>query len=284
MYNLDKLRNEKSRGRILRLYSEDTSAFFRLNSVDKKKILNRVESFSNKILEENNCEGYLVPLDYGLNSIVTAKMLVETIGNNNVYGILLNNDDEYVKAVKGFASDNDIELFTSSKFSDVLSSVNSSLSELNVDTEDMENYNLTKEKIRTIVISDISKKKNYLVTGCNSASERLLGVNKRVFYNNLADVELLHNLFKTTVKELSLSLGLSDNVIDKSGSYDDTLKIFDVETWKSLDTVLLGYELNLVNQLISEVSTLSIDKVERIKNRIRKEENEVLPKYPSFTF
>ncbi len=213
----------------------------------------------------------VIALSGGVDSATSCALIVQALGKENVYPVLLpygplNHKGvvdawlviDALKIPQGNVSEIDIKPLIDPLF--VLDSVMDNVRKGN-----------SMARMRMIVLFDQAKKRNALVVGTENKSEHLLGYFTR-FGDEASDIEPLRNLYKTQVYELARSLGIPESILTKKptaglweGQTDEGGFGF---TYKEADAILafLYDEKKSVREIVAQGLRREI--VEKIKARV----------------
>lgn len=278
MYRLSELRSKKDREEILELYKEDTSNFFRLSPEESNKVKGDLKEFCRDYLKKSGLEGYVIGLSGGLDSSITVKILSEAVPPEKICGVIIPSKITDKKDIEdAIKLSNNLGIQIHRVDEEKVEKIIKDLQEVGESVQNIQKKRIKKgnilARVRMITLRDVAKAKDSLVTGTTNLSEKLLG------YTTIAgdgkggvDIEVLYQLLKTTVKNFSYHLGISENIIEKDPAAD----LWEGQTdekelgisWKKIDKILLGRELDADPSLISEVAGVDLDEVERINRRV----------------
>lgn len=200
--------------------------------------------------QSNNAEGIVIGISGGKDSTVVAKLCVEAIGKERVFGVLMPNGEQKdiadSKRVCDLLGIRYIVVNISDIYYDFIRNISSE--EITLNTEDRNVVFLSDEakvnicpRIRMTTLYAIAQTKNYRVAGTGNATERVLGYFTK-WGDGACDFNPLGFLTCTEVIRLGLDLGLPEDLINKAPSDGLTGKTDEEQfgySYKEIDEVLL---------------------------------------------
>ncbi len=237
---------------------------------DWKEIETILERFISDKLEETGAEGIVLGLSGGLDSALTMKLCVNSIGKEKVYALLMpeaaDDNDKDFRDATDYAEELDVnyEVF---EISEIVGSFSSILS---MSKGAVAN---TKARVRMTILYAYSYDKNLIVMGTSNKSELLTGYFTK-FGDGGVDFMPLGDLYKTEIREFAKYLGVPERFIEKTPS----ARLYPNQTdenelgisYEKLDCVLMGIEKDADDKSISEKCSTSIDEVKRIREMVRR--------------
>jgi NAD+ synthase len=215
-------------------------------------------------------DGVVVGLSGGLDSSVVARLCVDALGREKVLGVALpdeNTPEEGREEVADYADALGIELLTRP----IEPVVEAFVHLLGREIERVQRGNVT-ARCRMIVLFHEAKERNRVVMGTGNKSELLCGYFTK-FGDGGADFLPIGDLYKTQVRKLGEHLGIPRDILDKTpsaglweGQTDEEELGVDYET---LDRILLGIELGMRREEISERAEADIALVDRVEAMVR---------------
>ena len=200
--------------------------------------------------QSNGAEGIVIGISGGKDSAVVAKLCVEAIGKERVFGVLMPNgkqkdiaDSQRVCDLLGISY---IVVNISNMYYDFIRNISNK--KITLSTEDHDIVFLSDEtkvnicpRIRMTTLYAIAQTKNYRVAGTGNATERVLGYFTK-WGDGACDFNPLGFLTCTEVIRLGLDLDLPEELINKAPSDGLTGKTDEEQfgySYKEIDEVLL---------------------------------------------
>lgn len=234
--------------------------------MDYSIIVEKIEDFLNKKLDETGAEGFVIGVSGGLDSAVMANLAVDAVGSDKVSGWVMPGDpnnprniDDARKLCKDLGLNyREIDIApTVQKF------------------EDSASFNLRKEtrgnlraRVRMVYEYMDANENNLLVLGTGNKSELMIGYFTK-YGDGAVDLNPLADLYKTEVEELAEHIELDPKFTEKKPS---------AELWENhTDEQEIGISYSKIDKIlksllekdksVKEISNEVIDrkKVEKIK-------------------
>jgi NAD+ synthase len=243
----------------------------------------KIKSFIKDFYDKNNYKGAVIGISGGIDSAVAAKMLIDSLGKDNVFGVLLPERDSASETVKDSKLVCD---FLNIKFvkKDITSILRKSgvyklqpstfliprsiqnkyvkkrWKESSQDTfiDDLKGegdedflkgiaFYRIKHRIRMTQLYFEAEKRNYFVSGTTNKSEYKTGFFVK-YGDDAAEIEPLFHLYKTQIIEIAKYLKIPEKIINKSPSPDLIPGITDEFamgiSYSNLDKIIEAMELN----------------------------------------
>ncbi|QQY80056.1 NAD+ synthase [Keratinibaculum paraultunense] len=263
--------------------------------------MEEIKNFIKTNIEKYMFNGAVIGISGGLDSAVVGKLLVDSIGRDKVYGLILPERDsspETVDDAKLVCDYLGIEYkiinitgilrklgiyslkppaFPFPKSVQSIYSRNIWRKEKNPFIQDLTTqgdekflealaYYRTKPRIRSTVLYFEAEKINYAVIGCINKTEYTIGFYTK-WGDEACDIEPIRHLYKTEVLELAKKLNIPQKIIDKKPSPDIAPGITDEFAlgidYAELDRILMKIERK------EDLSSENEDSVEKIKEMLK---------------
>jgi NAD+ synthase len=162
--------------------------------------------------EKNNFKKAVIGLSGGIDSSVSAKLVADAIGKENVQCLIMPvkglSSEENIQDAVEFCTLNGIDyslMFINDFFKEFgkMDWKQSKISEMN-----------TYSRMRAVILYNYANTHNALVIGTSNKTEILLGYFTK-YGDGAVDIEVIGDLYKTEVKELAKFLGISEKIINK---------------------------------------------------------------------
>ncbi|MDD5416398.1 MAG: NAD(+) synthase, partial [Candidatus Aenigmarchaeota archaeon] len=125
-----------------------------------------------------------------------------------------------------------------------------------------------------------AKQVNGMVLGTSNRSEFMTGYFTK-FGDGAADIEPIINLYKTHVRKVAKELNVPREIIDRkptAGLYEGQTDEGEMGiTYDNLDKILVGFELHLEHNAISEITNTPEKEIERISEMVERNEHKRYP-------
>ncbi len=254
-----------------------------LPKLNHSYVITRIVQFLRWFLDRTGLKGYVVGLSGGVDSSVTATLLVKAVGKDNVIGLIMPDPDvtpsEDVADAKYVAEWLGINYYII-PIDTILNSFRKSIPSFD------ENHYIAvgnlRARIRALILYYHANRFNMAVAGTGDKSEILLGYYTK-YGDGAADILPIGDLYKTQVRELARVLGLPEKIYRKpssprlwKGQYAETEL---GAKYEEIDVVLyLHFEKRLSPLEISRKTGIDLRKVISILRRVYS--NEHKRKYP----
>jgi len=185
-------------------------------AINPKTETKKIVSFLEKTFEKQNLHNAVIGLSGGIDSTVSFYLLKEFLSPKNIYVAHLYYKESIFADMEKVLNKNhipkeNIHLLSIKKIVDTTAKL------LQVETDDKVRKGNIAARTRMIVLFDLAKKYNALVTGTENKSENLLGYFTR-FGDQASDIEPIEHLYKTQVYELAKYLGVPEEIIKQKPS------------------------------------------------------------------
>ncbi|MFQ3308355.1 MAG: NAD+ synthase [Candidatus Nanohaloarchaea archaeon] len=231
--------------------------------MDYEKVADKVHRFLQNKLEETGAEGYVIGVSGGLDSAVGAKMAVDAVGSENVYGWVMPGDpsnSENMKDARQLCDKLDLNY----REVDIEKVVEDFTGTAPISTGGVTEGNI-RARVRMIYEYMDANKNDLLVLGAGNKTEIKTGYFTK-HGDGAVDVRPLADLYKTEVKELAKHIGLGQNFIEKQ----PTAGLWEGQT----DEGELGATYSKIDTIMEHILETDLD-IERISDKIGIEESEV---------
>ena len=217
--------------------------------------------------KKNEFEKAVIGLSGGLDSALSAKLVIDAIGKENLKALIM--------PLKGLSSEKNI--MDAVEFC-TLNGIEYSLIFINNFVDQFEKVGWEQNKIakmntisrvRAVILYNYANSNNALVIGTSNKTEIFLGYFTK-YGDGAVDIEVIGDLFKTEVKELAKFLKISEKIINKIPSAE----LYHGQT----DEEELGASYEDIDKILKKiVNNEDIDKndklVEKIIKRIESNEH-----------
>ncbi len=191
--------------------------------------------------QKNNVKKAVIGLSGGIDSSLSAKLVADAIGKENVHGILL--------PVKGLSSDENIK-----DAADLcrLIGISHSIIYINDFTKEFDNLEWQSKiakmnaasRIRAVILYHYANTHNALVIGTSNKTEIMLGYFTK-YGDGAVDIEVIGSLFKTDELELARFLKIPEKIINKT----PTAELYHGQT----DEIELGASYEEIDSILSKI-------------------------------
>lgn len=251
--------------------------------MDYSEILDELHRFLNKKLEETGAEGYVIGVSGGLDSAVAAKLAVDAVGPENVYGWVMPGDPSDPKNMDDARELCD-DLGLNYREISIESTVDDFTESSPIDIGKSAEGNL---RARTRMIYEYmdANENNLLVLGAGNKTEIMIGYFTK-YGDGAVDIRPIADLYKTEVKELAAYINLDRKFIQKqptAGLWEGQTDESELgATYSTIDKIMKNIlEKDLSVEEIVEKTGVDMSKVERFKNMYEKSEHKrTEPSYP----
>ena len=224
--------------------------------------------------KKNNFKNAVIGLSGGLDSMLSAKLVIDSIGKENLKALIM--------PLKGLSSEENIqdaiEFCTLNGIDYSLIFVNDFVKEfekLDWEQNKVAEMNTT-SRIRAIILYNYANSNNALVIGTSNKTEISLGYFTK-YGDGAVDIEVIGDLFKTEAKKLAEFLKIPEKIINKV----PTAELYTGQTdekelgvgYDNLDTILKLYieEKLSIEKIISKGFDKKI--VENVIERVKLNEH-----------
>jgi len=238
-----------------------------------QKVYDKLVEVVKDYFSKNKINKAVIGLSGGIDSSVSAKLVADAIGKENVYGLIM--------PLKGLSSEENIK--DAVEFC-TLNGIKYSLIYINEFVEEFEKLEWkqnkiakmnTASRIRAVLLYNYANTHDALVIGTSNKTEILLGYFTK-YGDGAVDIEVIGDLFKTEEKELARFLKIPDKIINKV----PTAELYHGQTdeeelgvpYEELDKIL---KLYVKGKSVDEIISNGFDKnvVESVVERINANEH-----------
>ncbi len=222
---------------------------------------------------KNNFKKAVIGLSGGIDSAVSAKLVADAIGKENVYGLIM--------PLRGLSSEENIQ--DAVEFC-TLNGIDYSLIFINKFVGEFEKLEWkqnktakmnTASRVRAVILYNYANTHNALVIGTSNKTEILLGYFTK-YGDGAVDIEVIGELFKTDERELARFLGIPEKIINKT----PTAELYHGQTdegelgvsYEELDKIL---KLHVDGKNVKEIIDRGFDRkiVENVIGRVKANEH-----------
>lgn len=215
-----------------------------------KEKYNQIIQFLRTYFEKTNGKGAVIGISGGKDSTVVAKLLVDSIGKENILGVLMPNgkqaDIEDSYTVCDFLDINYTVVNIENAFDELIHQID--VSKITTVEGNEENIPVTKKaltnvspRIRMTILYTIAQSVGYRVAGTSNASELFIGWGTK-WGDLVSDINPISQLTCSEVISLGDYMGLPYNLIHKTPADGLTGKSDEENfgfTYKELDTLIV---------------------------------------------
>lgn len=262
--------------------------------------MEKIKTFIESNIEKYQFKGVVIGISGGIDSAVVGKLLVDTLGNDKVFGLIFPERDSAPDTVDDAKLVCDF-LEIDYKIKDITKilrkmgvyslkppafpfprsiqkrySKNIWIKEEKPFIQDLTTqgdksfseslaYYRAKPRIRSVMLYFYAEQLGYAVAGCTNKTEALTGFYTK-WGDEVCDIEPIRHLYKTEVFQLANKLNIPQKIIDKQPSPDIAPGITDEfalgMNYKELDRILIKIENR------EDLSTENQEKVKKLKEII----------------
>ena len=229
-----------------------------------------IEKFLSEKLRKAGAKGFVVGVSGGIDSAVVLRLCLRAVGAQKVLGLMMPERDSPKEDLSDAKEQCELDGIRF-KVIDITEPVASFKKSIGGTVDRMSLANI-KARCRMVVLYHFANTEKLLVVGTSNKSEMLMGYFTK-FGDGGADLEPIGDLYKTEVRELAREMGIPERIIKKApsaglwkGQTDEGEMGI---TYDRLDAILLGIELGLKENEITERAETTPKEVSRIANTIR---------------
>jgi len=242
-----------------------------LLELDWQETATKIERFIKDYVKKSKTKGIVLGLSGGIDSSALAALSARAIGENQVLGLLLPEQETFstrdIKHAKLVAKKFKLKTVTI----DITSILNAFSKAIPIfDQQDKLCKGNIKARTRSIIIYYYANKLNLLVCGSSDKSETMMGYFTK-WGDISADITPLMDLYKTQVRHLAKHIGVPEEIATKPASpalwpgqlAEEELGI----KYETLDLILYSLEHFMKTEEIAKQLSLSKALVDKIKKR-----------------
>lgn len=238
----------------------------RIGEDDVRQLVRFVE----EAVEGTGCEGVVIGLSGGLDSVTVAKLCIEALGADKVACVFMPvaaTPAEDRETVRSLCSDWGMD-YTEA---DIQPAVDAFARMLPAGcTDPVESGNIS-ARCRMVVLYGIARRKGSLVIGTSNKSELLTGYFTK-FGDGSADIRPLADLYKTQVRQLAQCLGVPAAIVDRvptAGFWEGQTDEGELGMpYGDLDRVLEGLMRSMDDEAISGLTGVPVTGVTDVRERM----------------
>lgn len=221
----------------------------------EQNIIIELKEWIKNYVESAHANGVVIGMSGGKDSLVVAKLCVDALGKEKVFGVIMPNgemlDKSDAERTCELLNINYVNLDISEGYNAILNNVKKALK--SQELSDVTTIN-TAPRLRMTTLYAIAGSLNYLVANTSNLSEASVGYTTK-WGDNIGDFAPLANFTKTEVCKIGLKLNLPEELVNKipsdglSGKSDEDKLGF---SYEELDTYIRegkkGQNFDLINK------------------------------------
>lgn len=223
-----------------------------MRQIDYEAVIEKMTRFIRKKIKESQAKGVVIGISGGLDSTVTAYILVKALNKDNVLGLIMpyyqNKETEDAILVCN-------TLGIRYKVINIKNIVDELEKSLNSEIDRITKGNLM-ARTRMVILYGFANLLNYLVVGTSNKTEFLVGYFTK-WGDGASDIAPLLGLYKTEVRKLAKILGVPEKIILKT----PTAGLWEGQT----DEEELGIKYDLLDEILYRLIELKMRKEEIAK-------------------
>ena len=185
----------------------------------KEEII-KIEKWIKNYIENAHAFGVVVGISGGKDSMVVAKLCVDALGNDKVFGVIMPNgkmvdqsDAEYICKLLNIRY---TIININNTYNSLIESIKPALNQNDQKLSSVTTIN-TAPRLRMATLYAIAGSLNYLVANTSNLSETMVGYSTK-WGDNVGDFAPIANYTKTEVCEIGLELNLPEKLVNKTPS------------------------------------------------------------------
>jgi NAD+ synthase len=237
----------------------------------REEMITIVTAFIRDSLEQSGMGGVVIGMSGGLDSSILAKLASDALGSDKVLGMFIpesGSSQEDAEHAEFYSRSLGTEFETVSIDGMLQASVDATGG--SVDKAVLANI---KARCRMIVLYQRANSLNRLVLGTGNKSELMVGYFTK-FGDGGCDLLPIGDLYKTQIKEMAEFLGLPKEIVVKppsAGLWEGQTDEVELGiSYEELDSILLGIELSMDDEQISERTNHPVSEVARIRSMVKR--------------
>lgn len=175
----------------------------------------KVMSFLNDVFAKHGKQQALVAVSGGIDSSLTLTLLAQSLPNNGVFPVMLPYGQQDTTDAQAICEFNNIPQKNIHSIN-IQPMVDAIAEQLNIGDDHIRKGNVM-ARVRMITLYDLAKQLDALVCGTENRSEMYLGYFTR-FGDEASDIEPIHHLYKTQIRQLAQHLQLPSAIQTKTPS------------------------------------------------------------------
>jgi NAD+ synthase len=240
--------------------------------LDFPEIETRITRFIKEYVSNSQAKGVVLGLSGGIDSAITAALCSKALGSENVLTLVM--PEEETKNQKDIDDAETIakQLNIKTQTVDITHVLESIYTTIPIyDQKNQTCKGNIKARTRMIVLYYYANKLNKIVCGSSDKSETLMGYFTK-WGDGAADISPIRDLYKTQVRKLAISLGISESIALKPS----TPALWPNQTaegelglkYETLDLILYGLESFISTKELAKQLNVEQNTIETVKNRL----------------
>jgi NAD+ synthase len=237
----------------------------------REEMVSVVKTFISDSLEQSGMNGVIIGMSGGLDSSILAKLSADALGPEKVLGIFLpesTTPETDAEHAEFYAKLLGIE-FETIPIDDMLEASQKAVGG-SVDKAVLANM---KARLRMTILYQRANSLNRLVLGTGNKSELMVGYFTK-FGDGGSDFLPLGDLYKVQIREMAEHLGLPGEIVIKppsAGLWEGQTDEVELGiSYEELDSILLGIELSMNDDEISQRTGSPASEVARIRSMVKR--------------
>lgn len=234
-----------------------------MNIEDIEKIKSWIKNY---VYDEAHAKGVILGISGGKDSLVTAKLCIDSIGKENVLGVIMPNGNmKDIDIAKRSCDVLGIRYYIvdiNNVYNNILNNISPILENENKDLSTVTTFNIP-PRLRMVTLYAIAGSLGYLVANTSNLSEGMVGYTTK-WGDNVGDFSPIANFTKEEVCEIGILLGLPSDLVNKVP--EDGLSGQSDEDKLGFSYLSLG---NYIRKGIKDDSFDKIEKMHKISNHKR---------------